>query len=170
MWIVLDDAAMSNGRGTFHRVWDEARLRAEADKGTIAWAAPTIGELAGRAGVDPQGLERTVVAFNDAVAAGVDQFGRHALSASIEKPPFFAFRSDATVFVSFGGLAVDRELRVLGEDGRPFDGLHAAGEIIGAGTLSGNSFCSGMLLTPALAFGRLLGQRLTGIDDEKGFA
>lgn len=167
MWIVLDDAALRDAKDTFHRVWDEARLRAEAEKGAIAWTAPTLGELARRAGIDPEGLIRTVAAFNDAVEQQEDPLGRRALAARVQEPPFYAFRSDATVFVSFGGLAVDRDLRVLDEDGCPISGLYAAGEIIGAGTLSGNAFCSGMLLTPALAFGRLLGRRLTGTDGER---
>ncbi len=36
----------------------------------------------------------------------------------------------------------------------------AVGEIIGAGATCGNSFCSGMLVTPALTFGQLLGEQL----------
>ena len=32
--------------------------------------------------------------------------------------------------------------------------------MIGAGATCGNSFCSGMMVTPALTFGRLLGERL----------
>ncbi len=42
------------------------------------------------------------------------------------------------------------------------EGLHAVGEVIGAAAFNGNSFCSGMVLTPALALGRLLGARLAG--------
>ena len=38
--------------------------------------------------------------------------------------------------------------------------LHVAGEILGAAQTSGRSYTGGMLLTPALAFGRLLGRRL----------
>jgi fumarate reductase flavoprotein subunit len=58
------------------------------------------------------------------------------------------------------GLEVDDELRVLHRSGAPIPGLYAVGEAIGGATLSGNSFVSGMSVTPALSFGRWIGQRL----------
>lgn len=167
LWVVLDERALSDPADTFHRTWDASRLRAEAADGEIGWSAATPRELAGLAGIDPDGLERTIASWNDSVATGRDPLGRTSLGPPLAEPPFYAFRSDPTVFVSFGGLAVDRELRVLDDSGRAVDGLYAAGEIIGAGTTSGNAFCSGMVLTPALAFGRLLGRRLTDADDRR---
>jgi predicted oxidoreductase len=62
--------------------------------------------------------------------------------------------------ITFGGVAVDGELRVVREDGSPVPGLYAAGEALGAAATSGNGFCGGMLATPALSFGRILGRRL----------
>jgi fumarate reductase flavoprotein subunit len=44
--------------------------------------------------------------------------------------------------------------------------VYAVGELIGAAVFNGNSFCSGMMLTPALALGRLLGERLAAADQE----
>ena len=37
---------------------------------------------------------------------------------------------------------------------------YAAGEVIGAGTTLGNAYVNGMLVTPAITFGRLLGERI----------
>jgi fumarate reductase flavoprotein subunit len=54
---------------------------------------------------------------------------------------------------------VDSQLRVLGPDG-PFDNLYAAGEALGGSAMSGKSFVSGMSVTPALSFGRMLGRQL----------
>ena len=65
------------------------------------------------------------------------------------------------------GLAVDGQLRVLGPEG-PFNNLWAAGEVIGGSSLSGKSFVSGMSVTPALSFGRLLGRRAAGADTDPG--
>lgn len=161
LWVVCDEQALAGPGGTFHRTWDAARLREEAAREVIGWAAPDVGGLAAKAGIDPAGLARTVERWNGFVRAGRDgDHGRTHLAAPLDQPPYYAFRSDATSFVSFGGLAVDGELRVLDEAGTPIPGLYAAGEIIGAGATCGNAFCSGMLLTPALAFGRLLGTRL----------
>ena len=61
---------------------------------------------------------------------------------------------------TFGGLAVDRDLHVLDGEGRPIPGLFAAGEALGISATSGDSFCGGMLATPALSFGRILGREL----------
>ncbi len=58
------------------------------------------------------------------------------------------------------GLAVDAKLRVTRPDGKPIEGLYAAGELLGNGTLSGKAFCAGMMVTPALALGRWLGGNL----------
>jgi succinate dehydrogenase/fumarate reductase flavoprotein subunit len=41
--------------------------------------------------------------------------------------------------------------------------LYAIGEVIGAGATSGAAYTNGMLVTPAITFGRLLGARLAGL-------
>ena len=64
--------------------------------------------------------------------------------------------------VTFQGLDIDASFAVRDEAGEPIRGLFAVGEVIGAGATCGNSFCSGMLLTPALTFGRLVGAALGG--------
>ena len=38
--------------------------------------------------------------------------------------------------------------------------LYAIGEVIGAGATSGAAYTNGMLVTPAITFGRLLGSTL----------
>jgi len=57
---------------------------------------------------------------------------------------------------------LDDRLRVRREDGRVIPGLYAVGEVIGSAAVNGNSFCSGMCLTPAMAFGRIVGRALAG--------
>jgi len=55
---------------------------------------------------------------------------------------------------------VTEGLQVVDTDGDPIPNLHAAGEAIGAATTNGANFAGGMLVTPALRFGRLLGREL----------
>ena len=55
---------------------------------------------------------------------------------------------------------MDDSLRVIREDGSAIPNLYAAGELLGAGVFMGRSYCGGMLVTPALTFGRLLGQKI----------
>jgi fumarate reductase flavoprotein subunit len=62
--------------------------------------------------------------------------------------------------ISFGGLCVNKDLQVIDNQGNPIKGLYAAGEALGAAATSGNAFCGGMLITPALSFGRMLGRKL----------
>jgi fumarate reductase flavoprotein subunit len=49
---------------------------------------------------------------------------------------------------------------VIGANGRPIRNLYAAGEVLGFGRTSGDAFVGGLSLTPALTFGRLLGESL----------
>ena len=63
------------------------------------------------------------------------------------------------------GLKVNTRLEVIREDGTPITGLYAAGESLGQGAMMGSSFCGGMLVTPALTFGKMLGQHLLPIGD-----
>jgi predicted oxidoreductase len=48
---------------------------------------------------------------------------------------------------------------VLRADGAPIANLYAAGEAIGGAATSGNAYTNGSMVTPALSFGRWLGQR-----------
>lgn len=143
--------------------WSAERLRREASRRDGVTMAPTLPELARRAGIDPAGLAATVARYNAALIAGEpDPLGRTVRPAPIEKPPFFALRNHGITLITFAGVDVDDRLRVRREDGTVVAGLYAAGEVLGAAATTGRAFCGGMMLTPALVFGRWLGQRLAG--------
>ena len=122
--------------------------------------ADTLRELAEKSGIKTNGLLETVAEYNQAVRSGNDRYGRKHLPLPIEKPPFYSIRHQGGTLIAVGGVAVDDQLRVLRRNGEPVRGVYAAGEIIGNGTLSGRAFCSGMSVTPALAFGRWLGSNI----------
>jgi fumarate reductase flavoprotein subunit len=123
--------------------------------------ADSIAALATQLGVPAANLEETVSRYNVAVDEQRDEvFGRQFLIRRIEKPPFYAIRACGITVLSPAGLAVDAELRVLDDAGAPIPNLYAAGEILGFGRTSGNAFVGGLSLTPALTFGKLLGERL----------
>jgi len=163
-WTIFDDAALALSTGTMNEMIvgkDPDAVRAMADTRPGVHSAATIAELAAKAGIDAAGLEATVRAYNGYVAAGDDpEFGREHLPAPIAEGPFYAVRNHAITLVTFQGLDIDEDFAVRGESGAAIPGLYAVGEVIGAGATCGNSFCSGMLTTPALTFGRLLGSRL----------
>jgi len=139
---------------------DRDGIRELAEEGGVAWLGDDSEELAGKAGIDPDGLRDTISRFNDAVRRSEDPLGRDHLPDPIETPPFYAVLTQGTTLGTHGGIAVDEDLRVLNEEGEPIPGLYAAGEALGATATSGHDFASGMLLTPALSFGRILGRRL----------
>ena len=98
--------------------------------------------------------------YNRAQAGGRDSLGREHLPLPIAKPPFYAIRMQGYYLLDTAGLAVDPRLRVIMRDRTPIPNLYAAGELIGMAALQGRSYCGGMSVTPALAFGRLLGESI----------
>ena len=121
----------------------------------------SIDELASRMGMDGRRLVRTIEAYNAAIASGApDSMDRLFRPLPLVEPPFHAVRHVGWSIVGFAGLTVDALLRVTSGDGQPIPNLYAAGEILGLGATSGNSFTGGMSVTPAMTFGRLLGAEL----------
>ncbi|MBI1761024.1 MAG: FAD-dependent oxidoreductase [Acidobacteria bacterium] len=158
-WCVFDERGLTDG-APLVKQWNEAELRRHAAAGKCMWQAETLAELAHKTGIDKAGLLATVEKFNLAAQMGEDAWGRRDLQYTITQPPYYALLTHATSLLSFGGLTVNANLQVLNEAGAPIPNLYAAGEILGAAALMGQSFCGGMSLTPCLSFGRILGRRL----------
>ncbi|MGW4111258.1 FAD-dependent oxidoreductase [Actinosynnema sp. NPDC004786] len=155
-WVVYDEA-IRRAAPALLPTWPDSELAAAfSDHPSFATAA-TLAGLAEAAGIDPDGLAATVSEYNAALASGArDRFGREHRPLPVAEPPFYAVLNHGTTLKSPAGLAVDGRLRVLGVEG-PFENLYAAGEVLGGSALSGKSFVSGMSVTPALSFGRMLG-------------
>ena len=117
-----------------------------------------------RAGLHPLRLTRTVAQYNERLARGeADPLAREHRPLPLAQPPFYAIEMQGWTLVSFAGLAVNGQLQVTTPEGQPIPNLYAVGEALGAGSTSGNAYTNGMLVTPAITFGRLLGQRLLPI-------
>ena len=121
-------------------------------------AGMTLGHLAQRIGISESALTQAVTEYNQSLL-DEDAFGRSFRPRPIEQPPFYGITVHAVSLTSTTGIAVDDSLRVIRADGSPISGLYAAGEVLGAGMLQGRAFCGGMMVTPALSFGRWLGTR-----------
>ena len=122
--------------------------------------ADSLEELASAAGIDAVGLEKSIHDFNLAIENQTDDpLGRRHRPLPVSTPPFYAIRSQAWTLKSYAGLAVNEKLQVVSKDGEPIGNLYAAGEVLGAAT-SGKSHTGGGSVTPAIAFGRLLGEKL----------
>lgn len=158
-WIVYD-GRMAREAPPLYPTWTPARMDAAFASHPAFVRAGSLGELARACGMDGATLARTVAGYNEAVASGRDALGRRHMPAPLAEPPFAAIRHQGVTLRCWAGLAVDDRLAVRRADGSTIDGLHAVGEILGGATMSGDSFASGMSITPALALGRLLGREI----------
>ncbi|TAE38102.1 MAG: FAD-dependent oxidoreductase [Runella slithyformis] len=160
-WVVFDEKALNTPPMTVVPKWSVEKIKQEAEQEKCAWVANSVAELATKTGLPAATLEATVGQFNQFCQNKVDaEYGRADLSHAVESGPFYAILTYATSLITFGGLAVNEQLQVLDNQNKPIPNLYAAGEILGAGATTGNAFCGGMLVTPAISFGRILGQRL----------
>jgi tricarballylate dehydrogenase len=145
---------------------DEYRIR-QATRVT----AGTIEELALRIdGMDAAALVGTVNEFNKAVDTSVpfdpavrDGRGTTGLAVAksnwanpLDRPPFEAYGVTCGITFTFGGLHVDGDARVIGEDGDPIANLYAAGELVGG--LFYFNYPGGTGLTSGSVFGRIAGR------------
>jgi fumarate reductase flavoprotein subunit len=158
-WIVFDEAIL-NAAPPIMRGWTVEQTKAAPAQYPTFYRADTLDGLADKAGIDKAGLAKSVADYNKAQKDGKDSFGRQHMPLPIAAGPFYAIKLQGYYYVDSAGLRVDTSLRVLGKDGKPIPGLYAAGEILGYGQLQGAGYSGGMAVTPALTFGRLLGQSI----------
>lgn len=136
--------------------------------GVSVVSAPTLAELAQKAGINPEGLKDTVESFNNSITEDAPfdpnvKDGRRAdtqppksnWARSIATGPFYAFPVTCGITFTFGGLKTDTWGRVLTEDAEPLEGLYACGEALG-GLFSGN-YPGGSGLAAGAVFGRRAG-------------
>jgi len=144
-----------------------------------AASAPTLRELATKIGVDPDRMEATVAEFDrhaergrdpafDRGVAGWDRWRK--LDKTLANPalaplgsagPFYAQRVVARCFGTKGGPVIDDQARIIDFDGTPIPGLYGAGNAVAAPF--GLAYPGGGgTLAPAVTFGYVAGQSLTG--------
>jgi len=128
----------------------------------------TIDALAAAAGLPSGPLQSTIDRYNTFVANGEDidfaRFGAKDKTAkptvkAIITPPFFAIRLLPMTRKSMGGIAIDMQTQVLGQNGQPIDGLFAAGEATGVAGINGSYGGSGTFLAPSVLTGRIAGRQ-----------
>jgi 3-oxosteroid 1-dehydrogenase len=142
--------------------------------------ADDLAGLAQAAGVDADGLVKTVARFNEFAAAGRDEdFGRGDSAydryygdprlanpnlAPLARPPFYAARIVPGDLGTKGGLCTDEYARVLRADGTPMEGLFAAGNASAA--VMGHSYAgAGATIGPAMTFGYIAARTMAAAAD-----
>ncbi len=132
--------------------------------------APTIAGLAGKLGLDPAALERTVTEFNVAVRPGtfdhtiLDDCRTEGLTPpkthwarKIDTPPYLAYPVRPGITFTYLGTRVNKQARMLMKDGKPAANMFAAGEIM-AGNVLGKGYAAGIGMTIGSVFGRVAGR------------
>ncbi len=166
-WILADATLMSEARRQLftQTLWFQ-RAQGAALMTVGATCGSSLGEVAHRAGVDPDGLIATVLAHNDAIdnhaedpAGKPEQFVRR-----IDKAPFTLLDISIqpsliapTPMLTLGGVKVDEDTgAVITESGVPIPGLFSAGRT--AIGICSNSYVSGLSIADCVFSGRRAGQ------------
>jgi predicted oxidoreductase len=180
-WMVFDRTGVADLRYSGTDWSDPKRAKALLlDNPAITATASTWAELAARAGLPAEELQRTVERYNAQVRAGQDadfqRFGKQALPEWLQvfpvpqprqllEPPFYAMHAFPMTRKNMGGLRTDTNCRVLTAAGNAIPGLYAVGEVAGLGGVNGKAGLEGTFLGPSLIQGRRAGRFLTHRDD-----
>jgi len=157
-FVIYDESIRTSAPSLF-TYFDKAKEARFYDPDGSIITADTLPELAEKCGIDPTALIATVEEYNQAVDSGNDSFGRRHMPLPILDAPFYALPVASYTVRGFAGLKVDLQFHVLDREEKPVSGLYAVGEVLGS-NLSGKGGVGGMALSPALAFGRWLGETL----------
>lgn len=152
------------------------------------WFSPSadLAELGIKTGIDPDGLARTLAAWNDNVGSEHDpDFGRGSSAydgywgddkaatvagktlGPIDTPPYFAVPVAIGAMGTKGGPRTDRDGRVLHVSGAVIPGLYAAGNAMAGAT--GKAYGgAGGTLGPAMVFGYRAGLAVSTRADAEG--
>ena len=133
-------------------------------------AGATLAELAGKLGLEPAALEKTVAEFNAAVQPGtfdhtiLDDCRTEGITPpkthwarKIDTPPYLAYPVRPGITFTYLGTRVNRQARMVMKDGKPSANMFAAGEIM-AGNVLGKGYAAGIGMTIGSVFGRVAGR------------
>jgi tricarballylate dehydrogenase len=132
--------------------------------------AGSIAELAGKLELESSVLEKTITDFNAAVRPGtfdhtiLDDCRTDGLTPPkthwarrIETPLYYAYPVRPGITFTYLGTRVNRQARMLMNDGKPAANMFAAGEIM-AGNVLGQGYAAGIGMTIGSVFGRVAGR------------
>ena len=130
----------------------------------------SIAELAGKLELDAGVLETTIAGFNAAVRPGtfdhtiLDDCRTEGLTPPkthwarrIETPLYYAYPVRPGITFTYLGTRVNKQARMLMNDGKPAANMFAAGEIM-AGNVLGQGYAAGIGMTIGSVFGRVAGR------------
>lgn len=132
--------------------------------------AGSVRELAEKLEIDPDAVEGTINEFNAATRPG--HFDSNALDGlattglepvktnwarPIDTPPFYGYPLRPGITFTYLSLKIDKQARVIMEDGTPAENIFAAGELV-SGNVLGQGYMAGFGMTIGTVFGRIAGK------------
>lgn len=127
-------------------------------KADLTVQADTIEELAGKLGIDPATLAKTLADWNEIVKNQRDtQFGRTTgMNADLTTAPYYAIKIAPGIHHTMGGVKINTSAQVINTEGKPIPGLFAAGEVTGG--VHGGNRLGGNAVADIVIFGRIAAQ------------
>ena len=129
-----------------------------------AFVADTLEDLAEQMGIDAAALVATVERYNEMCEQGFDlEFGKPAkYMAPIKQAPFYGLHYEYAVSAITSGLEVDKDARVLDENGQPIEGFYAVGNYSGPfyGSVDYPLDIPGLSISRAITLGYVVGKTL----------
>ncbi|WP_163755877.1 3-oxosteroid 1-dehydrogenase [Mycobacterium botniense] len=175
-WMILDQRCRD--RYLFAGLQGGQRIPRKWLESGVVVMADTVSELAGKIGVDVDGLIGTLERFNGFARSGVDQDFHRGESAydryysdptnkpnpslgEIKYPPYYAVQMVPGDLGTKGGIRTDVHGRALRDDGSVIEGLYAAGNV--SSPVMGHTYPGpGGTIGPAMTFGYLAALHLAG--------
>jgi succinate dehydrogenase/fumarate reductase flavoprotein subunit len=134
----------------------------------------TLKGLAGKVGIDPEGIKKTVEKWNQYVEDNFDPDFHRGLSAydalwgdpankpnaalgTIEKPPFYAVPIFCGTLGTKGGPRTNVNAQVMSVNGEVIEGLYAAGNVM-ASVCGPAYWGGGATVGPGMTFGFIAGR------------
>ena len=119
--------------------------------------ADTLEELAEKLNIPVDTFVATVKRYNELCKKGVDEdYGKaqHRLTP-IDTAPYYGVRTAAWHLTTLDGVGINTDMQVLGEDGKPIEGLYATGDCSG-GFFANNypNLFTGLACGRTMTFGR----------------
>lgn len=123
---------MTNARTVLGSMDPVPEMAEELEKGVESgdvFKGETIEELAAAAGIDPEGLARTVDRYNAMAKAGEDtQFYKDPEALfPLEEGPFYAFELIPSWYSTLCGVKINGNIEVVDSSGKAIPGLYAGG-------------------------------------------
>ena len=163
VYIMVDqamvDALKEQGKPIITGDSDWSKFEDQKAKGNILFSGSTVAEVAEKAGINAENLEKTIEKYNTYAEKGYDDdFGRTRLMKAFTGGTYYIFETTPYIMITEGGPLMNVKAQVLNAEGNPIPGLYEAGEIVGTANAFGRTTIGGTGNTGNLVWGKLAGE------------